>query len=363
MNILGIMSGNSCDGLDLCDVDIDIDSGYNLSYKINKYSTIPFSEDEKLFIHSLREDEKYKIIENENKLTRIFIDKIRMFSTLGHLDYISCHGQTVSHIDRICSVQIFNAKLCYDTLKIPVVYNFRENDIKNGGNGAPLMPFLDWMLFSNSNKDIVTLNVGGISNISHIPKSKLKDDVRGFDTGPGMCLVDMVCRKLFDSRYDVDSKFSRKGSVNNRVLHGLLDSSLVKKKPPKSMDINDFGEDVVDQILTENPNLNKYDLLRTLVEFTVESIHYNISNFIKLNMSNFDLVVSGGGTDHPLVKEGLIKLGYKLKSVCDFEIDSSIKEALLIAVLGASRIIELKSSMPSVTGATKDVILGEIYAG
>ena len=175
--------------------------------------------------------------------------------------------------------------------------------------------------------------------------------------------LQFISYELGNSKYDVDSKFSIKGSVNNRVLHSLLDSSLVKKKPPKSMDINDFGEDVVDQILTENPNLNKYDLLRTLVEFTVESIHYNISNFIKLNMSNFDLVVSGGGTDHPLVKEGLIKLGYKLKSVCDFEIDSSIKEALLIAVLGASRIIELKSSMPSVTGATKDVILGEIYAG
>ena len=363
MNILGVMSGNSCDGLDLCDVDVNIDSNYSLSYEIKKYSTIPFSENEKIFIHSIRENKKYKIKENETRLTTIFIDKIRMFSNLDHLDYISCHGQTVSHIDKISSVQLFDAKLCYDSFKIPVIFNFRENDIKSGGNGAPLMPFLDWLLFSHFSKDVVTLNVGGISNISHIPKSKSKDEVRGFDAGPGMCLADMACRQFFNSNYDVDSKFSSQGRVDRKFLNSLLDSPLVKKSPPKSMDINNFGEDIVNQMLVGNSELNKYDIIRTLVEFTVESIHYNIHNFIKLNRSDFDLIISGGGTDHPLVKQGLIDRGYKIKSVSDFEIDSSIKEALLMAVLGASRVIKLKSSMPSVTGASKDVILGEIYAG
>ena len=363
MNILGVMSGNSCDGLDLCDVDIEIDSSYNLSYKIKNYSTIPFLEDEKKFIHSIRENEKYKIKENETKLTTIFINKIRMFSSLEHLDYISCHGQTVSHIDKVSSLQLFDAKLCYDSLGIPVIYNFRDNDIMNGGNGAPLMPFLDWLLFSDSSKDIVTLNVGGISNISHIPKSKLKDEVRGFDTGPGMCLVDMACRKLFNSSYDHDSKFSNQGLVDKKLLNELLDLPLVKKNPPKSMDINDFGEDIISQISISNSKLNNYDILRTLVEFTVESIHYNIYNFIKLDRRKFDLVISGGGTDHPLVRQGFIRRGYEVKSVSKFGIDSSAKEAFLMALLGASRAINLKSNIPTVTGACKYVTLGEIYAG
>ena len=363
MNILGVMSGNSCDGLDLCDVDIEIDSNYNLSYKIKQYSTIPFLEHEKKFIHTVRENEKYKIKENETKLTTIFIDKIRMFSSLEHLDYISCHGQTVSHIDKVSSLQLFDAKQCYDSLGIPVIYNFRDNDIKNGGNGAPLMPFLDWLLFSDSIKDVVTLNVGGISNISHIPKSKLKDEVQGFDTGPGMCLVDMACRRFFHSSYDNDSKFSNQGTVDKKILNKLLNLPLIKKDPPKSMDINDFGVDILNQILTSNSKLDNHDILRTLVEFTVESIHYNIYNFIKLDRCKFDLVVSGGGTDHPLVKQGLTKRGYRVKSVSKFGIDSSTKEAFLMALLGASKVLNLKSNIPTVTGASKYVTLGEIYAG
>ena len=247
-------------------------------------------------------------------------------------------------------------------MKIPVVCNFRENDIRNGGNGAPLMPFLDWLLFSDYSKDIVTLNIGGISNIAYIPKSKSKYEVRGFDTGPGMCLVDIACRLFFDSSYDPDAKFSKHGEVDSDILNKLLDSQLIKMIPPKSMDISDFGEDIINQISAMSPDLNHYDILRTLVEFTIESIDYNIYKFIKLNRFDFDLILSGGGTDHPLVKEGLLKRGYNITPISNFGIDSSIKEAFLIAVLGACRVLNLKSNMPPVTGAFNNVILGDIYA-
>ena len=357
------MSGNSCDGLDCCEVHIDINSAYQLEYKINKFSTLPYSDSEKSFIHSLRDNEKYKIKESEIELTRIYIKKIKQFSDLKGIDYIACHGQTVHHVDKSVSIQLFDYKFFFNYFKIPVVYNFRENDIKNGGNGAPLMPFLDWLLFSDLYKEVVTLNIGGISNISYIPKNKQKDKVLGFDTGPGMCLVDMACRSLFDAKYDMDAMYSRKGIVNKNILNQLLDLNCIKKIPPKSMDITDFKYDVLSELAIENSEFNNNDIVRTFVEFSIESIDYNITKFIKLNKSDFKLICSGGGIEHPMIKSGLIERGYKVESISSYGIDSSIKEALLIATLGACKIINLNSNMPSVTGANKDVVLGEIYSG
>ena len=209
MNILGIMSGTSCDGLDLCNVKIDINKEYSFNYEILNFSTIAFSNIEKKFIFSLRNDKNYKNKENEIKLTNIFINKIEKFSSnLNQIDYIACHGQTVLHIDKKISIQLFDAKYCFEKLDIPIIHNFRNNDIKYGGTGAPLMPFLDWLLFSNKFQDIVTLNIGGIANISHIPKSGKRDEVLGFDTGPGMCLVDLASKLFFDSDSDFNACFS-----------------------------------------------------------------------------------------------------------------------------------------------------------
>jgi len=363
MNILGIMSGNSCDGLDCCDVDVNINSDYQLKYKINKFSTLLYTDSEKLFLHSLRENEKYKMKKHETELTKIYLKKINEFSNLKKFNYISCHGQTVHHIDRVISIQLFDHEFFFNGCNIPVIYNFRENDIKNSGNGAPLMPFLDWLLFSDTRKHIVTLNIGGVSNISYIPKNKQKNKVLGFDTGPGMCLIDMACRLFFNARYDVDALYSSRGKVNTNFLNQLLDLSCIKKTPPKSMDIMDFGDNIIDDIIKSNPRVSNYDIIRTFVEFSIESIDYNISNFIKLNKYDFELICSGGGIEHPLIKEGLIERGYKISSISSYGVDPSIKEALLIAILGACKVMNINSNMPSVTGAKKNVVLGEIYNG
>ena len=173
MNILGIMSGTSCDGLDLCNVKIDLNKDYNFNYEILNFFTIPFSDIEKNFIFSLRNHENYTNKENEIELTNIFINKIKKFcSNLNQIDYIACHGQTVLHIDKKISIQLFDAKYCFEKLDIPIIYNFRNNDIKYGGTGAPLMPFLDWLLFSNKSEDIVTLNMTTGKYTAYDVKSK-----------------------------------------------------------------------------------------------------------------------------------------------------------------------------------------------
>ena len=364
MNILGIMSGTSCDGLDLCNVKIDINKDYNFNYEILNFFTIPFSDIEKKFIFSLRNHDNYTNKENEIELTNIFINKIKKFcSNLNQIDYIACHGQTVLHIDKKISIQLFDAKYCFEKLDIPIIYNFRNNDIKYGGTGAPLMPFLDWLLFSNKSEDIVTLNIGGIANISHIPKSGKRDEVLGFDVGPGMCLVDLASKLLFDSDCDLNGRLSDNGKVIEDLLNDLLSIELIKSSPPKSMDIVDFDKNLFNKILNKFPKINERDLLRTLVQTTIESIDYNISKYLKLADKSFELIFSGGGTNHPIVKSSFLEKGYNVKMISDYGIDSSIKEALLIAALGACRINNLTSNMPKVTGASSKCFLGDIYAG
>ena len=200
MNILGLMSGNSCDGLDCCDVDINIDHNYQLKYKINKFSIEPYTSSEKSFLLSLRENEQYKIKKNKTILTEIYLNKINQFTKCEKFQYIACHGQTVHHIDKVISVQLLDYKLLYNTYNKPIIHNFRENDIKNGGNGAPLMPFLDWLLFLNTNENIVTLNIGRISNVTYIPKDRNRDKILGFDVGPGMNLVDKASKIFFNEK-------------------------------------------------------------------------------------------------------------------------------------------------------------------
>ena len=355
------MSGTSCDGLDCCDVDIDIDIDYNFKYKINQFSTIPYTSSEQDFIHSLRIADNYKLENNNSKLTKIYIDKINQFIRTNDFDYIACHGQTVQHVDKVISVQLLDSKLLFDTYRIPIIYNFREKDIKNGGNGAPLMPFLDWLLFKKINKDIITLNIGGISNITYLSKNGNRDQVIGFDVGPGMSLIDKASNFFYNKSYDCDAELSKQGNVDNDILQYLLDISYLKISPPKSTDINYFGVDLLQNIINDNPETKGCDIIRTLVQYTVECIRYSIKKHLKLDNRNFIIIGSGGGIEHPIIVEQLLKYGYNFKIISEYSINPSNKEALLIAVMGACKVLNLPTNMPSVTGSNKYITLGDIY--
>ena len=361
MRVLGLMSGTSCDGLDCCDVEIDIN--YNFQFNINNFDTILFSDVEKSFLLSCRERLEENIAPLETHATKIFIEKINSFTKTEEYDFIACHGQTVKHIDKVLSLQLLDYKLFYKTFGKPVVYDFRTSDIYNNGTGAPLMPFLDWLLFKWSNKNIITLNIGGISNVSYIPKGGSREDVVGFDTGPGMSLLDRASNILFNLAYDIDGAIASKGNVNSILLEELMQNNFVNKRPPKSTDTKEFGDRMLSKIIMENEKILDQDLIKTLTQYTVESIGYNISKFINLDGNDFVLVHSGGGACNSEIILGLKNMKYNLESISSYGIDSSIKEALLIAFLGACRVKGISSNMPSVTGAKSLSLLGEIYNG
>ena len=178
-----------------------------------------------------------------------------------------------------------------------------------------------------------------------------------------MSLIDKAVTKIFNEPYDVDGKYSKKGDIDSDLLMDLMNNPYINKKPPKSTDTKDFGVELLNEIISKNKDLNSYNLIRTLIQFTVDSIHYNIINFINLTDMNCELVYSGGGTEHPTILDGLIRKKININPISKYGVDSSIKEALLIALLGACRILNLNSNMTSVTGASSYCILGDIYNG
>ena len=361
MRILGLMSGTSCDGLDCIDVNLNLDKFYNFEFRINNFSTIKFTQEERLFLSSLRNIDYNSTNEDEARLTRIFINHINSFMNKynNKYDIIACHGHTVKHIDKVISVQLISPEILYNIYKTPIVYNFRESDIYHGGNGAPLMPFLDYLLFGKSKSNVVTLNIGGISNITYIPTFRNKSNIIGFDTGPGMSLIDKASEIFFGEYIDRDSVYSRKGEINKILLNELMKIDYIYQAPPKSTDINEFGYTLINSIINKFSSISSFDIIRTLVQFTIDSIQLNIDKFIKTD--DFKLVYSGGGTEHPIISNWLNNMPCTTESISSYGIDSSIKESLLMASLGCSRVKEIPSNIPTVTGAKKCILLGDIY--
>ena len=362
MKVLGLMSGTSMDGLDCCYADIEIENNNILKYDILKFKTIPFARDIKqLIFNTIKYQSKELYIECDEKLGIEFLKIVDNFINKKFIDLISVHGQTITHIDGIKTVQIGNPKYLYDFYNVPVIYDFRTKDIDLGGRGAPLIPYLDWLLSKKINSSIITINLGGIANITYIPKSSKRDKVVGFDTGPGMCLIDQFVQFQWRKEYDLNGEIAKKGFINDDLLDYLFLHPFISKNFPKSTSREEFNMIYIEKMYKKFIFLNKYDILRTLVFFTAKSIYRNIK-FIYLN-NDCKLFISGGGVKNNLLMNDISKIFNKTKILTSdfFNIDTDVKEAFLMAVMGLARYKKIYNNMPSVTGAKKYDFYGKIY--
>jgi len=362
IRVLGLMSGTSMDGLDMCLVEINLTENYSFSYNIIKSISEPFTMHTKSIIqHAV----KGKNIENAHSyLGELFSQLCIKYFKSESIDAIAMHGQTIAHEDGVMTHQIGDPQFLADVFQIPVICNFRQADIDAGGNGAPLMPFLDWLLFNNSVYDQIILNIGGIANLTHIPLHAKKIDVLGFDTGPGMALIDELCLMMWGEPCDIDGKYSSNGKIIKTLLDELITHPFVQKNYPKSTGRHEFGKDYVLNIVEKWESHKPEDILRTLVAFSTKSIWKNILKLRNFTPENSIIIVSGGGVHHPIIMEDLKKYT-QLRVINSAEkgIDPNTKEALLMVVLGACRLKKITANMPSVTGAKSHVVLGDIYKG
>ena len=362
--VVGFMSGTSMDGLDCCIAEISINSNEKLKYKIIAQKSFDFSSSLKVQIKKhIGNRCEYEIVKFDKYLGSKFLDLSKDFLLEYSFDCIALHGQTIHHKDRVSTLQVGSPLSLASFFQVPVIYNFRQKDINVGGNGAPLMPFLDWLIFKNSKKNILTLNIGGISNISFIPKDSNKNQVIGFDTGPGMCLIDQCVEMFWLEDLDQDAKYSISGNINLEMLDCLINTTpFINQSIPKSTGREQFGKFFLNKIIENFKSLDKVDILRTLIKFTSLSIKMNIDKFI-LNKFKIDkLVISGGGISHPILMNDIKKdLDIPTLNIIDYGIESKFKESFLMALLGYAKIKNIKSNLPSVTGSSKNSVLGEIY--
>ena len=288
---IGQMSGTSLDGIDtvLC-------KSTKKKFEIISGVYLPYSKSLRLGIEKLIND-SFCTLENlkaiENKITKLYVKSVHKLLNELSLDRsqiiaIGCHGQTIKHCpQKKYSIQLVNGSMLAHETKIKCVTDFRNKDIANGGQGAPLVPAFHNFYFSNYFNNFCVINIGGISNITLVKNKKI---IGGYDTGPGNCLIDYWMQTKFNKKYDKDGKFSSKGEVNRILLTKLLNNNFFKKKPPKSADKKDFYDNFKNEKLSIYKN-NHYDVLATLVELTAESLRREIRKISDVN----NIILSGGG--------------------------------------------------------------------
>ena len=361
---LGLMSGNSMDGLDCCVAETAIDKNYSFTYNILELKKYSYSyNDKEILKKTIKDYDKgvCNLSEADKYFGSVMAELIAEQFNRHDIDFISSHGHTIAHSDFNYSIQIGDPHFMCKKYKVPVIYNFRDADIKNGGNGAPLMPFLDWLIFNKTNRLIQIINIGGISNISVVGQNIHKNEVLGFDMGPGMCLIDKFMFDEFGCDIDVDGRIAGLGEVNDKLLHELMQHEFIAKIMPKSASIRDFIE-YSDPIIDRYSKLSRYDVLRTLVAFTANSIFFNVNSLLNFSTDNTNVVLSGGGCLNKTLYKDLSMLFGK-ENICtslEYGIDPIYKESILMLALGISRIYGISSNIPSVTGSDKNVSLGDI---
>jgi len=364
---LGLMSGTSGDGVDASVISSDGIDQY--SEIINKY----YKYDQKIYenIHDLRE----KIIKSENLKQNINeINKLEREITIFHskvvikilelidrkIDFIGFHGQTIYHnsLERI-SRQIGDGKLLSQLTKKNVIYNFRQNDIENGGEGAPLAPIFHRLIVKKQKIDlpVCILNIGGIANVTSINDYD-ENSFASRDLGPGNCLIDEWIRKNTKKNFDNNGEIAKKGKINNLILNQALDN--FDNRPNQSglsFDTKDFSLGFV-------RGLNLEDGAATLTDFTGKVISNGLISFLSKTGEQLNKVLICGGGRKNLtllerIKSGLSK-NLKVQSIDDYGINGDYIESQAFAYLTIRSYLNLPISFPKTTGCKEATTGGEL---
>jgi len=294
-------------------------------------------------------------------------------------DLVGCHGQTLYHQGerqlffgrRIAATwQTGEAAVIAARVGVPVVSDFRPADMAAGGKGAPLVPYLDYLLFRDPKAARVVQNIGGIANLTAIPAGADANRVFAFDTGPGNMVIDAVTERLFGQKFDRGGKIAASGEVMESVLEETLRNKFFRKKPPKTAGREEFGREFVREFLQQCGRARKEDIVATATALTARSIADAVKRFVmkrsRLPVKNSfcEMILSGGGARNAtlvgMLTEGLAPLGVRLRFSDEFGLPSEAKEAVAFAVLAYETWNRRPSNVPSATGAKRGAVLGKI---
>jgi anhydro-N-acetylmuramic acid kinase len=381
MTVAGIMSGTSADGIDVAVVRI-APGKLHPSVKLQAHEGFAFPAALRRAILASMNASATSTAELARlnwRLGLAYADAVTA-TTARHkvkLDLIGCHGQTLYHQPRAesyagrrfnCTWQLGEAAVLASAINVPIVSNFRPADMLAGGQGAPLVPLLDYVLFADAKRGRVLQNIGGIANLTAIPAGAAQDAVMAFDNGPGNMVIDWLAQELFQKKFDRNGNFAAQGAVIAPVLAEALRNPYFKQKPPRTAGREQFGHAYAKDFLVEcqRHSQRPEDALATATALTAETIAQSYKNYIARSMRDraVDYIVSGGGARNAtlmaMLAQKLAPLGCELAASEEFGLPAEAKEAAAFALLAWQTWHHLPGNLPRATGALRPAILGQV---
>lgn len=393
MIVAGIMSGTSADGINVALIRIvpprikwsratrpRLSSPAKLAFKFIAHAEYPYPKAVRQAVLEAMNATKASVANLARLnflLAELYAEAVLATQHRFHLkaELIGCHGQTLYHQGEPSNFLGRNLAVTWQTgegaviaarVGIPVVSDFRPADMAAGGKGAPLVPFLDYLLYRDRQVGRIVQNIGGIANLTAIPAgASSSKQVTAFDTGPGNMVIDAVTDRLFGQPYDRDGRIAASGAVLEPVVSEVLRLPFFRRKPPKTAGREEFGHEFAQHFVKRCGRASKTDVVATATALTARSIADALRRFVLPRRGRFrEFVVSGGGANNPtllaMLANELRPLHLTIRASDEFGLPSEAKEAAAFALMAYETWNGRPSNVPSATGAKRSAILGKI---
>lgn len=381
--VIGLMSGTSADGITACALRL---AGFytNTRPVLLGFRTYPYSKALRERIFSLFDPETARLDEvcamnftlgkELARASRSLADSINL--STDQIDAIGSHGQTIYHFPKPSgsdqtgsSLQIGELAVIAEITGVMTIGDFRKRDLAAGGEGAPLSPYVDFILYRNQEIGIAIQNIGGIANVAYLPPKCSEDEVIAFDTGPGNMIVDGLVNSYTrgESNYDADGAIAARGHVDKGLLDELLEDPYFSRPPPKSTGRESFGARYVGRYLHSvmQRGISREDAIATATMLTVESIARAYEDFVRTKGPLDVVYLAGGGAKNSTMVNWLARRmpESRIRHFDELGLPSEAREAAYMAILANEFIMGHTSNLPSATGAERKVILGTLVPG
>jgi len=372
LHAIGLMSGTSCDGMDAALVRIQR-SDADMRCTLLGFCCFPYSPEMRERLLDPAKDAKTICLLNFEVGQRI-ADAAEAMNAVAcnknvHVDFIASHGHTLAHYPPAAgassfgTLQIGEPSFAAERAGVPVVSDFRPRDMAAGGQGAPLVPYVDWLLFREPDQTIACLNIGGIANVTVVPPEFSR--IMAFDTGPGNMIIDGAAAILSDHevQIDLDGKAAAAGTVIKSLFDRLMDHAYFELLPPKSAGREQFGSEVYLQDLSRSCRGHSFESgLATVTAVVAETVADAMQRFVVPEYTLSRMIVSGGGAFNKTLMRLLAQAmpAWELLSSDEAGIPADAKEAMAFALLGYETLNARPANVPSATGAKHPVVLGKI---
>ena len=385
MIVAGVMSGTSADGINVALLRVT-GRGWRTRFRVLGHRQYPYPPRVRSAVLAAMNARRARVADLARLnflLGELYADAVsKTLRACGvkRADLVGCHGQTLYHQGRptpylgrriAATWQTGEGAVIAARVGAPVVSDFRPADLAAGGQGAPLVPFLDYLVFRHVALGRIVQNLGGIANLTAIPAGARPEQVLAFDTGPGNMVIDAVMERLFRRSYDRDGRVAARGKVLEDVVTRLLRQSFFRQAPPKSAGREQFGREFVSQFMRRCGRAPKQDVVATATALTARSIALALRRFVlttetRRHGENLfgEYIVSGGGTKNStlmrMLKQEMEALGLWLRRSEQFHIPSEAKEAVAFALMAYQTWHRRPSNLPSATGAQRPAVLGKV---